>query len=203
MTDDTNSKSGELMFTDNGHIAGFGNGPQTTAHSETVPTVSATHTPLTVTSNTAGLDEPEPSLRNTDELDGWGGPEPKSETDHVSNDDSQDERPDLPLPESVEWWLPDDSDHDGRGRIGLLSTYTEVHALVLGLTAGAHFVLSGDAQLINDVLGIAIAGDRVRRARLFSETYREQATAELPYFVAGVAIGYGLARSNVFAGLGV
>lgn len=97
--------------------------------------------------------------------------------------------------------LPDDSDKDGDGRTGVLSTRTEVHALVIGVTVGAHVALTGDMQLINDIAGIGIAGDRARQAKKIPEKYQEQAKEELPYFMAGVGIGYGLARADAIAGL--
>jgi hypothetical protein len=103
----------------------------------------------------------------------------------------------------MDWLLPDDSDTDGDGRTGFLSTYTEVHALVFGVTAGAHFALSGEAQLINDVVGLATLGDRTRQAKKLDGKYREQAKEELPHFIAGVAIGYIGARSDVLAGTGI
>lgn len=105
--------------------------------------------------------------------------------------------------DGIEELLPDDSDTDGDGRTGVLSTRTEVHALVLGVTAGAHFRLSGDMQLINDVIGIAVAGDRARHAKVFPEKFIDQAKEELPYFLAGMAIGYAATRTNALSILGV
>lgn len=102
-----------------------------------------------------------------------------------------------------QWIMPDDSDTDNDGRTGLLSTYTEAHAVVLGITAGAHFALAGEAQLITDVIGIGTAGDRARQANRLPDKYREQAKEELPYFLAAVLIGYVGARTDALNSLGM
>lgn len=99
----------------------------------------------------------------------------------------------------MRWLAPHESDEDGDGRTGILSTHTEVHAFALGYTAGAHFGLTGDAQLINDVAGFALLGDRVRRANAFPARYLEQAQEELPHFLGGVAVGIVATRTGAIS----
>lgn len=97
--------------------------------------------------------------------------------------------------------MPDDSDTDDNGRIGLLSTRTKIHAVVIGITAGAHWGLTGDMQLINDVVGVGILGDRARQANKLPQKYIDQAKEELPYFIGGCIIGYIGARADALAGI--
>lgn len=69
-------------FTDGAHIAGFEfTGQSSTADrtSKNDPNTRLEGTPLTVDNGVAGVDEPAPSLRDNDELDAWGGPEPAIE----------------------------------------------------------------------------------------------------------------------------
>lgn len=196
-----NSNHGEPQLDDSGHIAGF----RFNDSSDDAPTVKAEDSKLTVKSNTAGIDEPEPTMRDKDELDELAGPEPESNPEEGQSPDSNPwggTSEDL-LPDGWDWALPDDSDTDGEGRTGFLSTRTEVHALVLGMTAGGHFGLSGDAQMLNDILGLGVGSDRARRAQHMPEKYQDQAKQEMPYFVLGVAVGYGLTRANVITELGV
>lgn len=65
--------------------------------------------------------------------------------------------------------LPDNSDTDGDGRIGLFSTYDEIHAFIIGIAAG--FVLTS----MNNWL---------------DEKYTHQVKQELPYAIGGVISGY-------------
>lgn len=108
------------------------------------------------------------------------------------------------LPDRIDWLLPEQSDkHDTDGRTGVLSTRTEVHAIVIGGTVGAHWALTGDMQLLNDIVGIGIAGDRARQAQKIPEKYQDQAKEEFPYFAAGLLLGFGAARSDLITGVGV
>lgn len=106
-----------------------------------------------------------------------------------------------PLPDRLEWLLPNSSDSDGDGRTGILSTYVEWHALVLGLSAGAIAAQSGRFDTIATVIGAGAVGSRAQMG--LPDKYRDQARKELPYFIAGVVIGFGAARSDLLAGMGV
>lgn len=90
------------------------------------------------------------------------------------------------LPAWLDWFLPDDSDHDGDGRTGFLSTYMEWHALIIGLAVGTHVAASGDMQLVADLIGVGAAGSRLQKG--LPEKYVQQAKSELPYFLLGVGI---------------
>lgn len=158
---------------------------------------------LSITGNTAGVDEPQPSLRDKDELDGWGGPEPSLKEEQSSEASPRSDVLETPLPEGTERWLPDDSDTDGEGRTGFLSTHTEVHAFVVGVLSGIAAGSTGEVQLASSGIAILTGGDRIRLARKIPEKYREQALEEFPTFLAGVGIGYVVARLNAIGALGV
>lgn len=176
MTDNNDTTAPEMI--DGAHIGGADE--QTNEHQSGLSSPTST---TTITGQTAGVDEPAPSVRDAEELDDWGGEPPKE------SEASEESAPETQYSDTVDWILPDETDEDG-GRTGVLSTRTEVHAVALGITAGSHFGLSGDAQLINDVVGVGILGDRVRRANAFPERYLEQAQEELPHFLGGVLVGY-------------
>lgn len=136
-------------------------------------------------------------------VEGMESPMQTAESDIETKEPSSQPSSEDSLFDRIAWLLPDDSDKDGDGRTGLLSTRTEVHALVIGVTAGAHFGLSGDTQLLTDILGLGVVSDRARRAQRIPQKYRNQAKQEMPYFVVGVAIGTGMTRANALAELGV
>lgn len=114
-------------------------------------------------------------------------------------DESPDANPGENTSESgLQGWLPDDSDTDD-GRTGILSTYTEVHALVLGLSAGVFAAQTGRFDEIAAIVGAGAAGNRAQIS--VPEKYRIQAKKELPYFVAGCAVGFVGARADALAGI--
>lgn len=104
------------------------------------------------------------------------------------------------LPDRLEWLLPNESDADGEGRTGVLSTYVEWHALVLGVSAGAIAAQSGRLDEIGAIVGAGVAGSRAQMG--LPDKYRNQARKELPYFIAGVVIGFGATRSDLIAVIG-
>lgn len=186
MTDNNDTTAPEMI--DGAHIG--------TADEQTNDPAGLSNTTATtaITGQTAGVDEPEPSLRDDEELDQMAGDAPrKGQTSDASPQGStgEDGRPD-----ELDWLLPDDSDEDG-GRSGLLSTRSEVLGFAVGITAGGHLGLSGDAQLINDVVGLSILGDRARRANKLPQKHIEQAKEELPHFVAGVVVGYAATKTDI------
>lgn len=100
------------------------------------------------------------------------------------------------LPDRLDWILPEGSDtNDTDGRTGVLSTYVEWHALVLGLSAGAIAAQSGRLDEIVTIIGAGAAGSRAQLG--LPDKYRDQARKELPYFIAGVILGIGAARSDM------
>lgn len=180
MTDNNDPTAPEMI--DGAHI---GSGDEQT---EEQPSGLSTPTSTTaITGQTAGVDEPDPSLRDDEELDSWGGAAPEPTEESAGTQQHSD---------TVDWILPDENDEDG-GRTGALSTRTEVHAFAIGITGGAHFGLSGDTQLINDVVGVGLLGDRARRANAFPKQYIEQAKEELPHFLAGFVVGYAGTKTDI------
>lgn len=100
------------------------------------------------------------------------------------------------VPDRLDWILPEQSDtNDTDGRTGVLSTYVEWHALVLGLSAGAIAAQSGRLDEIGAIIGAGAAGSRAQLG--LPDKYRDQARKELPYFIAGVVIGVGATRSDM------
>lgn len=91
--------------------------------------------------------------------------------------------------------MPDDSDTDNDGRTGLLSTRIEVHALVIGMMIGVTLPAAGLVEYIAAVVGGGAVGSRFQKT--IPKKYVEQVKAELPYFIAGVVIGYVGARSGM------
>lgn len=104
------------------------------------------------------------------------------------------------LPDRLEWLLPHESDMDGVGRTGILSTYVEWHALILGMSVGTIAAQSGRFDTITTIIGAGAAGSRAQLD--LPEKYRDQARKELPYFIGGVVVGFGLVRSDLLAGMG-
>lgn len=101
----------------------------------------------------------------------------------------------------LQWLRPDDSDSDGDGRTGVLSTYVEVHALVLGLSVGAMAAQSGDFSTVAAIVGAGAAGSRAQVG--LPEKYVDQAKSELPYFIFGAGLGFlGVKYGLSGAGLG-
>lgn len=84
--------------------------------------------------------------------------------------------------------LPDDSDTDNDGRTGVLSTYVEWHALVIGLALGTIAVQTGDLTIIAAIIGAGAAGSRAQLG--LPDKYIDQAKQELPYFIAGTILGF-------------
>jgi hypothetical protein len=85
-------------------------------------------------------------------------------------------------------YLPDDSDEDGDGRTGLLSTRKEWHTLSIGFGAGVYMGASGNVQKLGAALGILSSGSRANKG--LKDKYIEQVQSELPYFVAGFVLGF-------------
>lgn len=204
MPNDTTNTAGPTI-TESGHLAGFGSTQtteQTTEQRTNEPAVSPSDTTLTVDANTAGLDEPPPSMRDKSELDDWGGaaPESNTEEDQSSGTNPQSSTSEHLLPDGFDW-APDDSDTDNDGRTGLLSTRIEVHALVLGIAAGTFVAQTGRFDEIAAIIG---AGAGSSRAQLgLPDKYLTQAKKELPYFIGGVLIGFAGSRYGALAGIGV
>jgi hypothetical protein len=101
----------------------------------------------------------------------------------------------------LQWLMPDDSDTDNDGRTGLLSTRVEWHALILGGTVGTMAAHSGDFSTVAAIVGAGAAGSRAQVG--LPDEYVQQAKKELPYFAAGVLIGYVAVRYDVLAGTGI
>lgn len=210
---DESDKNAVPEFTDGAHIAGFEFTRQTEQRRRNDPAVGPDDTPLTIDAGVAGLDEPPASMREQEELDSWGGPEPNPvtslfhETESTSSEsesesegrfsssESQDNESKGRFRRLLSWLAPDDSDSDGEGRRGLLSTRTEIHAFVIGLVVGAYYPAAETTlDELAAVIGTIVAGDRAYKAIHIPEKYRKQITAELPYFIGGVAVGYFVIR---------
>lgn len=95
---------------------------------------------------------------------------------------------------NIDYYLPDDSDEDGRGRTGFLSTRKEWHTLGFGVAVGIRAGAEGDMQSLSEGLGIVAGGSRVKKG--FSDKYINEAREEFPYFVLGVLIGFG--STNIY-----
>ena len=81
------------------------------------------------------------------------------------------------------------------GRTNLLKTLLdrpeEVHALVVGIAAGA-LAAQGDFNAVAAIVGAGALGSRLQIG--LPDKYLQQAKAEAPYALAGIAIGYVLVR---------
>lgn len=192
MTDNNDPTAPEMI--DGAHIGSAEE--QTDEQSSSSTTTSTT----AITGQTAGVDEPDPSLRDDDELDALGGDEPTTPTSEEATEATENASNEPEIPDSVDWLLPDETDESGR--TGVLSNRSEVIAVAVGITAGGHFGLSGDVQLINDVVGIGLLGDRARRANSFPQTHIDQAKEELPHFLAGVVVGYAATKTDILSEIG-
>lgn len=94
---------------------------------------------------------------------------------------------------------PDDSDTDNDGRTGVLSTYVEFHALIIGLFLGYIAARNGDVSVLLAVVGGAAAGSRAQLG--IPEKYITQAKKELPYTIFGFGATYFTVVSDVSHGL--
>lgn len=74
----------------------------------------------------------------------------------------------------------------------LLNTPVEIHALVIGAAIGVMAARTGDFNAIAAIVGAGALGSRAQLG--LSEKYLAQAKAELPYAIAGIAIGYVIVR---------
>lgn len=92
------------------------------------------------------------------------------------------------MSKGIDYYLPDESDEDGKGRTGILSTYVEWHALGIGVAVGMHSATSGDLQTLSEIMGLVTAGSRIRKG--LPDKYAKQVAAELPHFILGVVTGY-------------
>lgn len=90
----------------------------------------------------------------------------------------------------VRWLLPDDSDEDGEGRTGFLSTRKEWHALVIGVALGLHLAPGVDVPVLVDVIGSASGLRRLQLAKQIPKKYREQIMDELPYALGAGMLAY-------------
>lgn len=91
------------------------------------------------------------------------------------------------------------------GRTNLLKTLLdrpeEVHALVVGVAAGA-LAAQGDFNAVAAIVGAGALGSRMQIG--LPEKYLQQAKAEAPYAIAGIAIGYAFVRFGPqLSGIGV
>ncbi|WP_330633739.1 hypothetical protein [Halocatena halophila] len=94
----------------------------------------------------------------------------------------------------VKWLLPDDSDTDGEGRTGFLSTRVEFHALAIGGFLGLIAAHQGDVGILLTFLLGGAAGSRLplRYEKIkITKKHLRQARKELPYTVASFAVVYG------------
>lgn len=112
-------------------------------------------------------------------------------TDDEGN--SQDATPGVETGKTPFQWrrlLPDDSDTDGDGRTGFLSTRTELHVLIAGIAAGiaaSAIGLSALAGLFGAIVGL----DGINR---MTNKVTEQMRHEPWYAIVGVGVGWILAR---------
>lgn len=86
-------------------------------------------------------------------------------------------------------YLPTGEFESDTERDGILSYAVEVHATVIGLSAGVAAASAGDMQLVMALVAIALGVGRAQQQ--FSESVREQVVKEPAYALAGVAIGWG------------
>lgn len=124
---------------------------------------------------------------NTAHVDEW-----QSLVAHDTETDEETDEPDEDSDNSSMWlgsFMPDDSDSDGEGRTGVLSTYVEWHALVVGLAVGTLAVQTGQFEVIAAIVGAGAAGSRLQLG--LPDKYIEQVKTELPYFIFGVGVAVG------------
>lgn len=134
-----------------------------------------------------------------------------------NTDDVEDGNPNAQPSESTSSWqqwyrrlqpllgyLPTGEYEEDTERDGILSYAVEVHATVIGLSAGVAAATAGDMQLVMALVAIALGVGRAQQQ--FSESVREQVVKEPAYALAGAAIGYGVVHYDVvtlLAGVGV
>lgn len=73
----------------------------------------------------------------------------------------------------------------------LFSEPEEVHAFVLGVAAGSYVTAPELIKQIAALAGLGVVGSRLQKG---FDDYKQQARAELPYFIAGALVGYVLGR---------
>jgi hypothetical protein len=112
--------------------------------------------------------------------------DPQTDDETDTNTDHDGERSSLAA--FLGTFNPDDSDTDGDGRTGFLSTYVEFHALAIGLALGTVAVQTGNIEMIAAVIGAGAVGSRVQGG--LPEKYLHQAKRELPYFVFGTGLAF-------------
>lgn len=83
-------------------------------------------------------------------------------------------------------WIRPTMQEDGRK--GFLSTYEEVHAVVLGIMIGLTFSSGGIVQYLSTLASAGVAGSRYQKG--VPTKYSTQIKRELPHFVGGVVVGY-------------
>lgn len=85
--------------------------------------------------------------------------------------------------------LPDNSDDDGDGRTGFLSTRKELHVTIAGIAAGIAAAAIGLPALAG-VLGAVVGLDGINR---LTNKVTEQMRHEPWYAIVGIAVGWVLA----------
>lgn len=90
----------------------------------------------------------------------------------------------------LKWLKPQMKDYTDSGRKGILSTYEEIHAAVIGLMVGIAIPAAGLAEVLAALAGAGTIGSRVQRT--VPKKYIEQAKRELPHLIGGVIVGWGV-----------
>lgn len=89
-------------------------------------------------------------------------------------------------------YLPAGATEESTEYDGLLSYSAEWHSAIFGLAAGMTFATTGNMQLILGAISLALGAGRLNQQA--AETVKEDLKKEPQYGLAGIAIGFAVAK---------
>lgn len=89
-------------------------------------------------------------------------------------------------------YLPSGATEESTEYDGLLSYSAEWHSTIFGLAAGMTFATTGNTQIILGAISLALGAGRLNQHA--AETVKEDLKKEPQYGLAGIAIGFAVAK---------
>lgn len=136
-------------------------------------------------------------MKDTDEIwyedtetdGGSGGANPRGETSKTPFQDALDRYPRLKV---IMAYLPAGPTEESTEYDGLLSYSAEWHSAIFGVALGMTFATTGNMQMILGAVSLILGAGRLNQQA--AETVKEDLRKEPQYGLAGIAIGFVVAK---------